>query len=286
VQRSAGFGTGVVGVFARATGRRFVFSSSSEADFKLDAATTAAAGASLDHWPTRLQYRLGLRLADVIVVQTDAQRELARAKLGRDALVIPSFATFAPTARVQRRPVFLWVGGVVEFKDPFGYVRLAQLAPETEFWMLPTDRGAAWNELAAGLRTQAAAVPNLTLLPPRPRDELPDLYASVTALVSTSKFEGFPNTFLEAWAQSTPTLSLTVDPDGVIRTHDLGVVADGSLEKLAAAVRRYVRDPAAAAAAGARAYAYVVRVHDSAAVAGRWEAAIASVRRTRSAAAP
>jgi glycosyltransferase involved in cell wall biosynthesis len=278
VQRSAGFGTGMVGMFARAQGRRFIFSSSSEADFKLDAATTATAGASLDRWPTRLEYRIGLRLANAIVVQTEQQAQLAREATGRAATVIANLASIEPVAERPRRPVFLWTGQLVDFKDPLAYIRLASLVPEAEFSMIATDRGSAWNDLAWHVGVAAERTPNLTLLAPRPRRDLAELYASVTALVSTSKFEGFPNTFLEAWSQATPTLSLTVDPDGVIQQHELGVVADGSLERLAAAVRAYRSDPTTAAAAGARARAYVATTHDPETLADRWAALIDSLR--------
>jgi glycosyltransferase involved in cell wall biosynthesis len=278
LQRSAGFGTGLVAMFARASGRRFVFSSSSEADFKLDRTTTAAAGASLDHRPTRLQYRIGLFLANAIVAQTEAQAELARAATRREVTVIPSMAKIEPAPERPRLPVFLWIGQLVDFKDPLAYIRLARLVPEAEFWMIATDRGAAWSNLARRVRAEAAAVPNLRMLPPRTRVELAELYASVTAIVSTSKFEGFPNSFLEAWAHATPTLSQTVDPDGVITRHELGVVAGGSLERLAAAVRAYHGDPAAGAASGARGRVYVATAHDPDVIGERWAMLIDSIR--------
>ncbi len=280
IQRSAGFGTGVVGLFARLSGRRFVFSSSSEADFRLDHETAVSAGASLHEWPTRAQYRLGLRLATAIVVQTNAQRELARTKLGREAIVLPSFCAPAEVSELPHAAVFLWVGSLVAIKNPLAYVRLASSVPEARFWMIGTDRGGRWRDLAAQVRAEASRVPNLELLAPRPRDELLELYGQVTAVVNTSRLEGFPNSFLEAWARATPALSLSVDPDGVIAEHGLGLVAGGSAERLGAEVRAYRRDPDAARAAGVRARAYVKKVHDPAVVGERWAALVASLLRT------
>ena len=59
IQRSAGFETGLVAGFARMTRRRFVFSSSSVADFSLDPVTIRVAGAGLESRITRAQYRIG-----------------------------------------------------------------------------------------------------------------------------------------------------------------------------------------------------------------------------------
>jgi glycosyltransferase involved in cell wall biosynthesis len=46
-------------------------------------------------------------------------------------------------------------------------------------------------------------------------------------LLSTSAYEGFSNTFLEAFAAGTPVVARrAVDPDSIIGRNDLGLVAD------------------------------------------------------------
>ena len=267
VQRSAGFETGMVGAFARAKRRRFVFSSSSTADFACDLEIARQAGTSLDHWPSRLQYRLGLRCASTIVVQTNEQRELARTKLGIETDVIPSFAEVVELDP-RAREAFLWVGAFIEIKDPLAYVELARRVPEARFWMLAIDRGELWRELVARVTDEAARLPNLELLTTRPREEVLSLYARSIALVNTSRVEGFPNTFLEAWACGTPALSLRVDPDGTIMNNGLGTVAGGSMERLAEAARtRWARRDAPQDEA---VRAYVRRTHHPQVVGRQW----------------
>ena len=137
--------------------------------------------------------------------------------------------------------------------------------------MIVTDRDAG-RGLGAAVLSAAANVPNLELLAPRPRHELPALYRCAVAIVNTSKLEGFPNTFLEAWSNGTPALSLRVDPDGVIEANDLGTVAGGSIERLADAAReRWAgRDEIDAE----RVLSYIRREHDPSVVGPRWAALV------------
>ncbi len=271
IQRSAGFETFVAGLFARALRRRFVFSSSSVADFVRDPLVAQRAGASLDEWPSRLQYLVGLRFAHVVVVQTEEQRVLARAERGVDATVIRSFCPPAPV-RPGPREAFLWIGGLMGSKDPHSYVELARRVPEAEFWMVAGDRGPAWAAVAREVRDSAAGLPNLRLLPPAGREETLALYGRAVAVVNTSWFEGFPNVFLEGWARGTPALSLRVDPDDVIDRLKLGASCHGSLNELVAAARELWESRAAIDPAPFR--DYVERVHDPAVVGAEWAALV------------
>jgi glycosyltransferase involved in cell wall biosynthesis len=273
IQRSAGMETGTVGLFARATRRRFVFSASSDGDFIRDRSMLNLAGAALEEWPTRVQYRLGLRCVDAVVAQTRQQAELARPSLHVDPRVIPSFCPPVGNSSGER-DVFLWVGNFAAVKDPLAFLALAERVPDVRFWMVATTHPHRWKSLAAAVRERAERLPNVELLPPRPREELLELYGRAVAVVNTSHFEGFPNVFLEAWARGVPALSLRIDPDGVISRNGLGVAADGSLELLAQAIRDYAADPAAARAAGEAAFRHIESRHAPEVVGPQWVALV------------
>jgi glycosyltransferase involved in cell wall biosynthesis len=250
--------------FCRARRRRFVFSSSSELDFDF---------ARPDRNPRMLQiYKASLRLAAQLVLQTEAQRELVlRAFPHSDPVVIPSFAEPAPS-RHGAGEYFLWVDRLVEYKLPDCYVELAEALPDARFRMVASPMSETPPGMAERIEAAAERLPNLELLPPRPRSELLEEIRNAVAVVKTSRVEGMPNGFLEAWARGVPVLSLNVDPDGKIANNDIGVAAEGSMERLIEAAATLWRDRELRTEVGERARRFVHEVHSPGAVADRWVA--------------
>jgi glycosyltransferase involved in cell wall biosynthesis len=207
---------------------RYVFAAASDTDFMPDHVRVAFAR---DRW----LFRYGLRRADAIVAQSEAQRELLRAHYGCQAVRIPNFLDLEPREVPDaQRTEILWVGRLREIKRPRLFVELARRHPDLRFTMIgaPTalDGG-----LGAAVAEASAAVPNLRFLGFQPPAEVEKHFDRGRVLVSTSSMEGFPNVFLQAMRRGIPIVSF-VDPDGTIARHGLGhVVADET--DLDAAVR-------------------------------------------------
>jgi glycosyltransferase involved in cell wall biosynthesis len=259
IHRSAGPDAGLIAAYSKVMRRRFVLSTSWDGDLVAPPIERTAA---------RALYRAGVWLADAIVVQTRGQLHTAGRRLRRKVHVIPSFAEPAAASR-RERSAFLWIGRVVDYKDPLAYAELAARVPEARFWMvadMSTDHDVGLNRR---LRDAATAISNLEVLPPRPREELFELYERAVAVVNTSRVEGFPNTFIEGWARGAPAISFRVDPDGVIAREALGSCASGSFDDLVAAVRAAWQSRAdPSLAEGVR--GYLAREHSFERVGTRW----------------
>ena len=252
------------GAFCRVRNRRFVFSSSSELDFDF---------ARPDRNRRMLQiYKASLRLAARLALQTEEQRKLAmRALPHSDPVVIPSFAEPAPSTN-GTGDYYLWADRLVEYKQPDRYLELAEALPQARFRMVACQMAETAPGMEERIQAAAARLPNVELLPPRPRSELLAEMQNAVALVKTSRVEGMPNTFLEAWARGVPVLSLNVDPDAKIANNDIGVAAGGSMERLIDAADGLWRDRELRTAMGDRARRFIEDVHSPEAVARRWVA--------------
>jgi glycosyltransferase involved in cell wall biosynthesis len=214
-------------------------------------------------------FHLGIRLAHRVVVQTAEQAALCQRRFGKSPAMIPSAAESAPQ-RTDEPEAFLWVGRMAPYKRPEAFVALAAAVPEAQFWMVASTTGGVGEEMAAELRRTAGQLPNLTLLDPRARDELPELIVRAVAMVNTADYEGMPNIFLESWARGVPALSLAHDPDGVITREGLGAFAAGSPTELAAAARSMWAARHDQAGVAARCRAYIEREHAVEAIVDKW----------------
>ena len=269
VTRCAGFWVGLVGLWTKLSGRRFVYSSASLLDFKDDF--------GLEKWRDRLLFRLGVALADEVVVQTDEQVQLCERRFGKTPILIRSVSEAAEPSEYPGE-AFLWTGRIEANKRPLEFVELARRLPVARFWMIaPKPRTAGGLELWATIERAALELPNFDLLPPRRRPELMDMLARAVAVVSTSEFEGMPNIFLEGWSRGIPALALNHDPDGVISRYGLGEFAQGQSERLLELARvlwdrRDARD--AGRGYGTRCRAYIENEHSPSAVGAQWERAL------------
>jgi glycosyltransferase involved in cell wall biosynthesis len=267
VTRSAGPHVGLAAVAAKLSGRRFVFSSANVSDFDFNRLSPNRVNDGL--------FRLGVRLADCIVVQTVEQTRMCEDTFEKKPALIKSIAE--PAEQRSGMPdAFLWIARLVWYKRPLDYIELARSVPDATFRMVGVRVPLASGEddLIEEVERAAAGLANLELLPPRPRQELMQLVDNAVAIVNTADFEGMPNIFLEGWSRGVPALALTHDPDGVIESNHVGWFAHGSKERLAELARAAWAERGDQTAVAQRCRAYVHDEHSTDAVAARWRDAL------------
>jgi glycosyltransferase involved in cell wall biosynthesis len=226
--------TGQVALWCAAHQRRFVYSVASDPD--CDPALPKMRGLR-----EKLLYRYGLRRASVILVQTAKQKAMLKAGFDLSSAMLPmpcegpTDAEYSPP--IPRGPAdftVLWVGRIARVKQLELLIEVAASLPGIRFEVVggPDSDG----EYAEYVLGQAHRLSNVMLHGRVARERMPELYRRASLLCCTSIYEGFPNTFLEAWSYGVPVLS-TVDPDNLIQRLGLGLVGTNR-DTLVAAVRR------------------------------------------------
>ena len=90
-------------------------------------------------------------------------------------------------------------------------------------------------------------------------DKSNELISKASVFVNTSqRNEGFPNTFIQAWLRKTPTVSLSFDPDGIIKTRNIGFVSN-IFDQLIEDVKTLIVDAALRERMGERARKYAIQ---------------------------
>ncbi len=198
--RSASMWVGVLAEFCRRRGKRLVYAGASDKDF------VPGIGGQIRYARDRWLYRRGLAQAHAIVAQNAAQAESCRAVHRREAVIIPSCYRPPPPAAPERKDVVLWVGTVYEDKRPELFLELAKRLPERRCVLIGGPRRGA-EAFYEGIRAQAAAVPNVEFTGFLPLEQVEPWFDRARVLVNTSRYEGMPNTFLQAWARGVPTVA-------------------------------------------------------------------------------
>jgi hypothetical protein len=140
-----------------------------------------------------------IKTADLIMVQTPKQRELLKSYFARDGVLVRNpvqfeaedFDSWIP---FDERDYVLWVGRSESFnKRPLLVIELARRCPEISFLLIVNRKDVP---LAEQLQRERPL--NVRILEHVPHPEMKPYFGHARLLINTSRFEGFPNTFLQA----------------------------------------------------------------------------------------
>lgn len=180
---------------------------------------------SLPDWRDKWLYKYGLVRANRIIVQTTEQKDSLEREFGLDSVIIPMpnpgfhDPGLAGPSLDKQQVKILWVGRFTEEKRLEWLLDLAERFPEYHFDVVGGAN--VESKYASNLVARAHTLTNVQMHGKVLPANIGDYYRNATLLISTSRFEGFPNVYLEAWSVGLPVVA-TIDPDGVIQTLGLG----------------------------------------------------------------
>lgn len=276
--RGAGYYTPFVVAAARGRNATSILALASDRDLDVSASSVlfAVGGSRLSPLVARVGHRVyrdwAARRATWIGVQNRDQAA-ACAALGLRAADLPNIVVPPPAAvrRLKTTRDVVWVGNVFEGRRSKGLEDLAVIAgalPEVTFTVVGALEAGAAAPTVSTLRELA----NVELTGALPHADAQRHIARSRLILNTSPSEGFSNVMLEGWSLGRPSVTLWVDPDGLLNEQGLGVCAEGDVLRLAKAVKGLLGDDARRDAMAARCREYVAGRHGADHVAEAFEA--------------
>ena len=213
-----------IAIVSRWFGIKFVFLGASDSDFTPGRELVAGS-------PTnRRMFQKAIGRIQYIVTQNKAQHDDLFQNYGKESLVLPNIWLVKSDVSLEKQYDAVWVANLRPLKRAEWFVRLAKSLPQFRFAIIG---GVSSKEYYNQIKEEASEIGNLSFLGAKTFEEVNSLIAESRLLVCTSEFEGFPNTFLQAWAHSVPVVS-TVNPNSCITKFDLGRVVYNESELLKA----------------------------------------------------
>ncbi len=199
------------------------------AAFDTDVSPRVALTARRRWWPL---YAWGLSQTERLFVQHKKQLDDLSPRLKPKAQVVRSItpAQAGFLSHAAREPYVAWVGMLRQPKRPDLLIDIAKQSPTLRYVVCG---GATTHRSEPGysqrIIEKICGIPNIDYRGQVAPEEAERVISGAAALLCTSDHEGFPNIFLQAWSSGTPTISLQVDPDSLIRRLALGTVT-GTVE--------------------------------------------------------
>lgn len=166
----------------------------------------------------------GIKNADKILVQTNEQKQLLLKRFNRDSIIFPNLH---PTDNIEsvkkgKNIKILWIANFKHLKQPDYFIDLSeefQNYTNIEFVMIGRlGKGKFWENLNDRMKR----VKNIECKGELSLEDVQKTLAESHILINTSLYEGFSNTFIQAWMHKVPVISLNVDPDDMIKNNKIG----------------------------------------------------------------
>lgn len=159
-----------------------------------------------------------------VICQAQYQNKLLKKNYGRSCdLVLPNMHPLPEnTIKKAQQTKIVWISNLKRLKQPELFVDLAeqfQNKQNTKFIMIGRPASGPWQDK---LLEKINSVPNLKYKGELSLDKVNMILRESHILVNTSEFEGFPNTYIQAWMRKVPVVALNSDPDDIIKKNGVG----------------------------------------------------------------
>jgi glycosyltransferase involved in cell wall biosynthesis len=179
-------------------------------------------------------YRKAVNRITLFVTQNQQQSDNLFRFYGKHSIIIPNiWPTESVSGDGNRHYDAVWVANLRRLKRAEWFVNLARKLPQYKFAIAG---GVNEQDYYDHIKKICETVPNIEFLGAQSLNAVSNLMGQSKLLVCTSEYEGFPNTFLQAWANDVPIVS-TVNPSNCITEFGLGTMIENESQLQPAVAR-------------------------------------------------
>jgi len=208
-----------------------------------------------------LQY--GIKNASYIICQKKYQSSLLENNFNRQCDTIIANLHPKPENKLEKkRPIkVIWIANFKKIKRPELFLKLAEKfksEKNVKFLMIGKKNKKKWQNK---IEDKINRLDNLVYLGEQSIEEVNRILSFSHIFVNTSDYEGFPNTYTQAWLRQTPVVALNVDPDDLLERKRIGFYSR-SFEQMVRDVKYLVDNEDIRKEMGKRARKYAVENYD------------------------
>jgi glycosyltransferase involved in cell wall biosynthesis len=263
-QRTAAVYTAYMAAFCHLHGKKSIYAGASDVDF-------LPGREDIRFGRDKKIFQWGVRNVDRIVTQNEVQQKQLFDHYGIEGSVIPS--CYVPPAGAKNDPngYVLWTASIRPSKRADLALEIARRLPQHRFVIIGgPDPDRKSREYYESLCRTASSLPNVEMKGFVPFTQAEKWFDGARVVLNTSLYEGFPNTFLQAWSRGIPTVAFidtgSRDAEGEPVYDAVEEVAEGAWK-----LERLMRDAALWQRASGRVASYFHAAHSIDAVIDRYE---------------
>lgn len=218
----------------------------------------------LNRYADKKLFEYGIKKAHAVIAQTEYQARWT--KKYNESAVVRVIRNFHPLPENQnsgkKKDQIIWVANIKQLKQPKLFIDLAKsLNEKTNVQCIMVGSPALYPpNYQQMLETEIESVNNLRYIGKQPLNIVNELIKESKLFVNTSKWEGFPNTYIQAWMRETPVVTVNCDPDDVIKNFGLGLHSE-NYRNLVTDTHRLLNEDELRTTMGKRAKAYALKHH-------------------------
>jgi glycosyltransferase involved in cell wall biosynthesis len=221
-QRVCYSATGIASMHCKGSGSRMIWHIASDADVKPFRCQLTKS--VLCDYIEKKVAEYGIKNADYIIAQTEDQNEYLNKNYGRSCNRV--IRNFHPVSheRIEKKPPIrvVWIANIKKLKQPEVFIDICERFKDTSKVRFTMIGKAGPRRYQQELNARISRLRQVSYHGELPIEEVNRILAESHIIVNTSLYEGFPNTFIQAWMRKVPVISLNVDPGHMLESEGIG----------------------------------------------------------------